>query len=160
MKKLSAILVLLAAGAVPALAQTGGFGLGIIAGEPTGVCFKSWLSGSTALEGGAAWTFKGDGGVFLFADYVLHAFDIVDDTDADLDGLMFTYGLGGKLHFRDNEGPDDDEEIVIGLRIPLGLCYPFEGAPVDMFVQLAPVMDVVPETELGLNGGIGARLYF
>lgn len=142
-----------------AMAQLDGFGVGIIAGDPTGLCVKNWLSQKSALEVSAAWSFEGDGGFFLSGDYVLHAFDIADDPDSGLSGLMFTYGLGGRLYFRDGNG-DDDGDTVLGLRVPLGLCYPFEGAPVDMFVQLAPVMDIIPETELGLNGGIGARLYF
>lgn len=141
-------------------AQLDGLGVGIVAGDPTGLCLKSWLSQKSALEVAAAWSFEGEGGFFLAADYVLHSFGIMDEPDADLDGLMFTYGIGGKIYFRDGNDEDDEGEVVLGLRIPLGLCYPFEGAPVDMFVQLAPVMDVVPETELGLNGGIGARLYF
>lgn len=160
---LSAAIVIAASLSAPAHAQLDGFGVGIVAGDPTGLCFKGWLSSKSAIEVAAAWSFEGDGGFFLATDYVLHALNIVDDPDADLDGLMFTYGLGGKLVFLDNEANgagDGDDDIVLGVRVPLGLCYPFEGAPVDLFVQLAPVMDIVPETELGLNGGIGARLYF
>lgn len=156
---LSAAVLLAVLLPAPASAQMDGFGIGIVAGDPTGLCLKNWLSQKSALELAAAWSFEGDGGFFLAGDYVLHSFDIAD-SGSGLDGLMFTYGLGGKLYFRDENENDEDGDVVLGVRIPLGLCYPFEGAPVDMFVQLAPVMDIVPDTELGLNGGIGARLYF
>ncbi len=38
-------------------AQEGQFGLGVIAGEPTGPCFKLWTSQRTAIDGAAAWSF-------------------------------------------------------------------------------------------------------
>jgi len=36
-------------------AQQGAFGLGVMAGEPTGVSMKIWLPGASAIDGGAAW---------------------------------------------------------------------------------------------------------
>jgi len=147
-----------------ASAQLGGTGAGIIVGEPTGLCLKSWLSETTAISAGAAWSLDEHEGLYLFADYLLHSLDIVDDPGADLYGLMFTYGLGGRISFREKDpdpGEDGEEdEVVIGARIPLGLCYPFEGAPIDIFVEGVPGMDVVPETDFVFAGGIGARLYF
>ncbi len=156
-----AVAVLLAASV--AQAQLGGTGVGIILGEPTGLCFKSWLSGTTAVEGGAAWSLGDNEGVYLFADYVLHSLNIVDDPSADLYGLMFTYGFGGKVRFyeKDNPPPQEDEsKVIFGARIPLGLAYPFEGAPVDIFVQIVPGLDLIPDTDFEVAGGIGARLYF
>ena len=38
-------------------AQNRGFGLGVILGEPTGINFKHWTGGKTALVGAAAWAF-------------------------------------------------------------------------------------------------------
>jgi len=136
-----------------AMAQRDGFGIVIIAGDPTGLCIKNWLSQKSALEMAAAWSFEGNGGFFLSGDYVLHSFGISGGS-----GLMLTYGLGGRLYFRDGD-KNNDGDTFLGLRVPLGLCYPIEGAPVDIFLQLAPVMDLIPETELRLNGGVGARLY-
>lgn len=154
----SAVLIALAA---PASAQLDGFGLGLIGGDPTGLCMKYWLSGESALEAIAAWSFDGDGGFFLAVDYDRHAFGLDDDPGSDLGGLYLSYGLGARMHFREDDDHDegDGDDFRLGIRIPLALVYPFEGAPVDLFLQLAPAVDLVPETELRLNGGVGARLY-
>jgi hypothetical protein len=39
-------------------AQDSGFGIGIIAGEPTGLSGKLWLGGNNALDMAAAWSLK------------------------------------------------------------------------------------------------------
>jgi len=153
MRKLLLAAVLIA---VPCAAQLDGTGVGIIIGEPTGLCLKHWLSGSSAVTLGAAWTFEGDGNLFLHGDYTLHSFGIFHDQD--LRNVVFYYGLGGRLGFREKDGGDD--ETVVGIRIPLGLMLPVGGAPVDIFAEVVPVMDVIPGTDLGFNGGVGARIFF
>jgi len=60
---------------------------------------------------------------------------------------------GGRIKF----GEDDD---FIGIRIPVGLAYLFEGAPVDVFLEVVPLLDVAPETEFTLNAAIGVRYFF
>jgi len=42
----------------------------------------------------------------------------------------------------------------------IGLEYIFQDAPFDIFLELAPTMDIVPATGLWLQGGLGARFYF
>jgi len=143
--------------AAAALAQTSGTGVGLILGEPTGVCLKSWLSGNSALTVGAAWAFQHEGNLFLYADYTLHSFNITDDED--FRNLAFYYGLGGKLSFEENKG-DEEDKTIFGARIPLGLMLPIGGAPVDLFVEGVPTIDLIPGTDFGFNGGIGGHIFF
>lgn len=156
MKLLIAMAVLLAS---VAAAQMSGTGIGLVIGEPTGLSLKSWLSGNSAITVGAAWSFQHDGSLFLWADYTRHSFDI---TNSGSDrSLAFYYGLGGKASFidnNDNEGNDND--VVIGARIPLGLMIPLRHHPVDFFVEIVPTLDLTPDTDFGVNGGIGAHLFF
>lgn len=153
MKLLVAMMLLLTAAAS---AQLSGTGVGLVIGEPTGLSLKSWLSGNSAITVGAAWSFQHDGSLFLWADYTLHSFDI---TNSGSDrSLAFYYGIGGKASFVDNDNEGND--TVIGARIPLGLMIPLRHHPVDFFVEVVPTLDLAPDTEFGVNGGIGAHLFF
>jgi hypothetical protein len=155
MKLLIGLVLLLT---VAASAQLSGTGIGLVIGEPTGLSLKSWLSGNSAVTVGAAWSFQHDGSLFLWADYTLHSFDI---TNSGSDrSLAFHYGIGGKASFVDNENENEGNDTVIGARIPLGLMIPLRHHPVDFFVEVVPTIDLAPDTEFGVNGGIGAHLFF
>ena len=124
------------------------FGLGIILGEPTGLSAKLWTGGANAFDFGAAWSFEGSGHLLLQADYVWHS----SLTKASSGQLALYYGIGGRIVFSDD--PD------IGVRIPVGLDYIFSSAPIDIFVEVVPIMDFVPSTEFVVNGGLGIRFWF
>jgi hypothetical protein len=131
-------------------ATAGGTGLGIILGEPTGVSFKQWISGGNAVDAAAAWSFNSPGAFHFHMDYLYHR-DV--DTDADLRGVKFYFGIGGRL-----KAVEDDSRI--GVRVPVGLDYMFTDAPLDLFFEIAPILDLVPATELRINGGFGVRYFF
>jgi len=126
-----------------------GFGIGIIAGEPTGIAGKTWISQTTAFAGAAAWSFREEAAFHMHVDYVLHSFDLIK---IDKGKLPIYYGIGGRVKLADDS--------KVGVRIPVGLDYLFEGAPVDVFVEIVPILELVPETEFSLNGGIGVRYFF
>lgn len=130
-------------------AQDKGFGLGIILGEPTGISGKYWLSTNSAIDGAAAWNFGSGGYLHLHADYLLHNYDLIKVKEGR---LPLYYGIGGRIGFGD--------KTVLGLRGVVGLAYQFSGAPVDAFLEIAPLMDLVPGTSFHVQGGIGARFYF
>jgi hypothetical protein len=124
------------------------FGLGVILGEPTGLSAKLWTGGNNALDFAAAWSFRGDGNLLLQADYVWHS--NLDQTSSGK--FAWYYGIGGRVIFSND--PD------IGARIPIGLDYKFNTAPIDIFGEIVPVLDFVPSTHFRLNGGIGVRFWF
>jgi hypothetical protein len=124
------------------------FGIGIILGEPTGVSAKLWTSSTNAFDFAAAWSFKGDGHLLLQADYVWH--NSLERTSSG--NLALYYGIGGRIIFRDDP--------LIGARIPIGLDYRFTSAPIDIFAELVPILDLAPSTNFNLGGGIGVRFWF
>ena len=129
-------------------AQTTGFGLGVILGEPSGISGKSWLNQRSAIDGGLSWSFRGDGSFHIHADYLWHFHDAVESTER----FVPYVGIGGRLA--------TTSDAVIGVRIPVGLLWWPKGAPVDVFVEIVPILDLAPATEFHGNGGIGARYYF
>lgn len=149
-------LLLIAVAAVLALPVAGPcsqrVGFGIMAGEPTGISVKAWSSGTTAVAGAAGWSLRKGDWLYLHCDYLLHRYEL----DApELEGsLPYYYGLGGRVLLR--EGADSR----VGIRIPLGIDYVSESGRFDIFFEIAPILDVIPETSFAFSGGAGIRFYF
>lgn len=138
-------------------AQGSGFGLGIIVGEPTGLSAKAWIGEGSAVDFAAAWSLEGRDYFQLHADYLRHANVI----DVNKGFLPFYYGIGARMVIlEDKFRREDEEDILFGLRIPLGITYLFAGAPLDIFAELVPVIELFPSTDFDVDGGVGIRYYF
>lgn len=137
--------------AQPASAQRrGAFGIGAMIGGPSGLSMKKWVSTVTAIDGGAAWSIGSDPGIQLHADYLFHR----SDFEGLIENRSFAYyGVGGRMKW-------GEEDARLGVRIPFGVAYHFPDAPLDAFIEVVPVFDVLPETQLVLNLSIGMRFYF
>ncbi len=124
--------------------------LGVILGEPTGVSVKFWTTWETAVDVGVAWSFRRHGHITIHADYLFHNFNFFKIED----GRLPVYaGVGGRLRV-------EDDDTRIGIRIPVGAEYILEAYPFSVFLEIAPVIDLVPETGTELNGGLGFRYIF
>lgn len=126
----------------------GNFGIGVVLGEPTGLSAKLYTSNDNALDFGAAWSFKGDGHLLLQTDYVWHSYLPQESSGK----LALYYGIGGRVIFSNDPN--------VGVRIPVGLDYKFNSAPIDIFIELVPILDLVPSTNFNFGGGIGVRFWF
>jgi hypothetical protein len=131
--------------------DSGRFGLGVMIGEPTGITGKYWMNSTNALAGGVAWSFRGNrnNNIHLHLDYQAHNFRLFD---VEQGMLGFYYGIGGRLR----TGGDAN----IGVRVPLGLNYLFANNPLEIYFEIVPILDLMPDTNLEGNGGIGIRYYF
>jgi hypothetical protein len=132
-----------------ASAQVSGFGLGIILGEPTGISAKLWKGETTAIDAAAGWSSGKNSVLHLHADYIFHNFNLIDVQKGK---LPFYYGIGGRVKFAD--------DTKVGIRIPVGMNYIFAGAPFDIFLELVPLLDLMPDTEFDIKAGLGARYFF
>ncbi|HCL00661.1 MAG TPA: hypothetical protein DHW42_11230 [Candidatus Marinimicrobia bacterium] len=132
-----------------AVAQEKNFGLGIIAGDPTGLSGKFWTENRTAFDAAVAWSFGKESKLYLHGDYLFYNFNLFKVESGQ---LPFYYGIGGKLKL--------GGESTVGIRIPVGLNYIFANAPLDVFFEIVPVLNLVPGTEIDLNGGVGIRYFF
>jgi hypothetical protein len=148
-KKVTLFLMSLCVATVSVRAEDKDFGLGIIAGEPTGVSAKLWVASRTAFDLGVAWSFRHSGFFHLHADYLWHFPGEFESAER----LTLYAGIGGRFGAR-------RDDALLGVRIVGGLAFWPRNAPIDVFVEVAPVMDLVPATELTANGGIGIRFFF
>jgi hypothetical protein len=142
----------------PVQAQEG-MGIGIMVGEPTGISFKNWLDNTHAVDAGLAWSFSENSSLHLHADYLFHDFTMLKPTD--LRGRMpVYYGLGGRIKFESSGGGRNDRDALVGVRIPLGVAYYPEHSSIDIFAEIVPIMDLVPDTHADINVSVGARFFF
>jgi len=86
----------------------------------------------------------------LSADHLWYDFGILGTRGHT---FALQYGLGGRARFEERE---DDR---LGLRAPVGLTWFVSGGRVGLFMEVAPVLDVVPATQLDVQGGLGARCF-
>jgi len=124
----------------------------MIVGEPTGISLKAWLGDDTALAGAAAWSVTQDeeeNAYHFHTDYLHHAFHVFQ---VEKGRMPLFYGIG--------VGVETEEETRFNARIPLGISYMFETAPVDIFFQMVPMLDLVPSTDIDFNAGAGVQYYF
>ncbi len=136
-------------GSLSVFSQTDGVGVGIIVGEPTGVSIKSWQSPTRALDIGIAWSFADEDDFHVHADYLWHNFSVF----APKKGQMpFYYGVGGRVKFT--------SKTRVGIRGVLGIAYIFPNEPFDIFLEVAPLFDFVPDTDFTFNAAIGFRFFF
>lgn len=130
-------------------------GVGIIAGDPTGVTVKGYVSPRTAINGIASWSFIDDA-FTLIGDVTYDLFEI--DTRLQPLSLPFYVGAGGKFTANNKNTPGSDSSF--GVRVPVGVAAQFKKIPLEISLEAGPGIELVPETEFDITGGIAARFYF
>lgn len=131
-------------------AQQKGFGLGVVLGEPTGVSAKYWLTSGTALDFGLGYSFTSSNSLFdFYADYVFHSSDMINSTE----NFVVYYGPGARLKIRESSSK-------LGVRGVIGILWLPGGTNFDLFVEVAPILDIIPATKFDFAGGIGGRYFF
>ncbi len=125
------------------------FGLGVILGEPTGLSAKLWTSRTTALDGSLAWSFGRKDAFHMHGDFLLHDYSLIKISEGK---LPVYYGIGGRLKLQ--------VETLLGVRFPLGLNYQFARAPFDIFIEIVPILELIPATDFNMNAAIGVRFFF
>lgn len=149
MKKAALMLIILGCLAGLSFGRDGNIGLGLIFGEPTGLSAKLWTGKTTAFDAGAAWSFVSGGYFQVHGDFLFHDFNIFK---VDKGKMALYYGFGGRVKMAD--------VTIISVRVPIGISYQFEKTAIELFLEIVPMLDIVPATEVGIGGGAGFRYYF
>jgi hypothetical protein len=123
-------------------------GVGVIIGDKTGFSMKKWIDDHSAADFAIGWSLTDPQFLFIHSDYLYH-FNLVN---LNKGRLPFYLGIGATITFA--------SDFELGIRIPLGAEYIFEGTPIGIFGELAPRMNFLPETKLKMGGGGGIRFYF
>ena len=127
------------------------FGLGVMAGDPTGLTAKYMIDTKTGIDAAIGWKTSGDSEFYISSDYLFHLYDLIKIPE----GISPLY-FGGGLRFIDR----DKRENKFGIRIPVGVEYLFLNNSLGAFGELVPILDLKPDTEFDLEFGIGIRYFF
>ena len=132
------------------------FGVGVSLFCPTGLSLKYMLHSEAAVDGAAGWS---DNDINLHADYLIQNNHLMIEKGWSLN---LHYGIGSRLLIgrgsddtRDNNKPKDR----VGVRLPLGLDISTGKLNIELFGELAVVVDFVQETGATLEVALGARYY-
>lgn len=128
-----------------ARAQSGGTGLGVVLGEPTGITAR-FMKGENNFQAHAAWSFTGDGSLQLNGDYLRSGSLATEPM------MPFYFGFGAFVKFA--------SKSEFGLRVPVGMNHFFKSDPIEVFAEIVPMFRLAPDTSFKLGGGVGLRYYF
>ncbi len=131
------------------------FGVGLMVGESAGFSAKVFIDADHAIDAGLSFSLI-DQRLQIHGDYLLH----FAQQSYRLDGGRFVpyVGVGGKLRLRDSKS--DRSEDGVAVRLPVGAAFHPDPYPIDIFLELAPAMLILPETRASLGAALGARFYF
>ena len=150
------------------------FGLGLELGEPTGLNGKYFLSPSGAIDFGVGAIYGhyyGGDGIHLYVDYLWHPLSLTSQPAFE---LPFYIGVGGRFwdfdYCRNGNRNCGYGGSAFGIRVPVGLSFDFNNVPLDIFLQLIPVLDFYrgdyydyyrdDRIHLGIDLTIGVRYWF
>lgn len=123
-------------------AANGTFGVGLELGGPTGLNGKYFLSDTGALnfgigDDGYAYRYGVRSGLNLYFDYLWHPIALAANESFQ---LPLYIGVGGRLWSFDEDRLRNNA-LAFGLRVPVGIAFDLNNAPLDIFVQLTPTFD-------------------
>lgn len=142
------------------------FGLGIMVGAPTGLAGKYFLGPDTAIDFGvgAYRRVRFHSALQIHVDHLWHPVNLVSESAFD---LPLYFGVGGRLLLREydpDNDPDRDDDLHLGVRAPVGVAMVFTEVPIDVFFELALVVDLIVVGDdflfADLNAALGFRYYF
>lgn len=150
MPKLKLAFLILALFSTGIFAQRTGYGVGLILGEPTGISAKYWLDNESALNAGLAYSFTtANKGFSLHLDLINH----LPSNIYPKENIPFYYGFGVRIRSKARTSGS------LGVRGVAGLVWQHKKYPVDIFAEVAPVFQLLPETNLLFDLAIGGRYY-
>lgn len=131
-------------------AQDRKFGVGGIIGDPDGVSAKLWISETAAVAGAVSVNFAEEySWVLVQADF------LKQNTLATWEEALLQSHFGGGVRVVASDFND-----YIAIRGPIGVDVNAIDAPVEVFMEIVPTVDVDPAFEFYFTGAMGFRYYF
>ncbi|HEX5064195.1 MAG TPA: hypothetical protein VFV99_32700 [Kofleriaceae bacterium] len=143
------VVVLAVLWSVPAHADHGKFGLGLIVGQPTGLTGAYDLSEKSQIDAALGLALFDDRDFYIHVEYLYYPFTLVHGGDLDLSAYL---GIGGWIV--------TVHDPVIGARAPFGLSLDFNTAPIQIFLEASVLVSIVPDAHGAVRGAAGFRYYF
>ena len=130
-------------------------GVGAIIGSPTGVSAHVRLDSQHLIAGALAYNFSKYQGLHLSGDYL---WDNTYEFSIKSWEWNVYYGIGGRLIAI--QSGDDKNKTAFGVRGPVGVTHTLRDPHVMIFGEIAPVLNIIPSSDVGFDLGLGARILF
>ena len=139
---------------VSVMARAEDFGVGVILGDPTGLSVKMKLDDVNAIDGALAYSSGRYSGLQFHGDYL---WNNARSWHTEQGPLSMFYGLGGRvISYR----KDDTNEVSVGPRGSIGAQLNISNPNLEIFGELALVLDLAPRMAADLDAGVGVRIRF
>jgi hypothetical protein len=140
--------------ATPAQAQrtSGAVGIGGQVGSPSGLTLKVFNDGGLSYDFLAAWDLNDRFFLNVHGQYNNAI------TAENIDGLGWFIGPGAFIGIVDR-GSDVDDDVFLGISGRLGLNFVF-AQRFELYGQITPRLNLIPNTDGDIGGGLGFRFYF
>ena len=139
------------------------FGFGLVLGDPLGATIKSWTNRENAFDAYIGGSYFGS--LRIGGDYLWH-FDAFRTQIVKLYagiGATIGFGTGHSVWYKDNNKEKfyyrESGEIGIGGRVIFGINVIPKRTPLEIFLELGPMIGFTPEIGVGMDVGIGIRFY-
>ena len=139
------------------------FGFGIILGDPLGASVKYWTAPDQALVGSIGGSYFG--APRIGADYIWH-FDAFHSSIVKMyagPGLAIGFGHSSYYWLDKKHGDDfyvrEPGSTGIAMRVVVGLNIIPRRSPIELFVEVGPLIGISPSFGAALDLGLGIRFY-
>ena len=140
------------------------FGFGLSLGEPTALTLRFWTSKANSWDAAIGESYMGN--PHLQADYLWHF------NDAFNSNIVSLYaGIGGAMGFGNPDGHwlyrkhydkwfyHDHDQITFAARGVFGLQVIPRNTPLDIFLEIDPIIGLVPAFGFDFMPAVGIRFY-
>jgi hypothetical protein len=145
--------------------EGGKFGIGFVIGEPVAISAKYFVSAEKAFDFGLS--IHEDQFWQVYGDYHYVFPGLFGRSAKFVEQLNPYMGFGALLVMPQRSDHDQaqyfdkrDQKYAIGARIPVGIEWIWDRAPLGVGIELVPGVIVAPSTEAILQGGLTIRYYF
>lgn len=161
-KGISVIIVILILQQISDLARAQGpegkeFGFGILLGDPLGVTVKLWTAHDQAFVADFGASYFGP--LRLQGDYLWH-FDAFHSYIVKMyagPGLALGFGHSDDRFFDDDD--PNATHVGVGMRVMFGINIIPQRTPIEIFLEVGPMIAFVPSIGVGVDAGAGIRFY-
>ena len=152
--------ILIASSLLPTMAQAQklsptGTSFGLVVGDPTGLSLRSGMDGGHAVQAHLGFSpFPGDA-LTLMVDWTYDAWNFLDQNSGAAlllywgGGFKLAWFTGGHYLYHRSYGPEGGH-FGLGVRGLAGLRLAFKQAPIDLFLELAPLGLIFVVTDPGV----------
>jgi hypothetical protein len=130
------------------------FRFGLVIGGPVGLTVASSVFERVSVHGLLGHLGKETGALLFALDAV---YELPEIFGAIGDHGYTSTWFGAGLRYASGV---EEQSATFGARVPFGVSYFLRAAPIELFASVAVGVNVVPEADTVIDGGVGIRLGF